>query len=63
MANLRKAQQPGLIAIVKVGGAVGNFVGEVDQLRFQGRAFVEEVFSQFGVFGFCLLYTSDAADE
>ena len=41
------SQKLGLEAIVEVSRVVGNLIGEIDQLRFQRRARVEQVFRQF----------------
>src|SRR5205807_9993760 len=35
-------------AVIQVCSAVGNLVGEIDKLGFQGRALVQEVFGQLG---------------
>jgi hypothetical protein len=50
-ANLVESEDAGVEAVVEVGGEVGNFVGEIDELSFKGRAEIEEVFSQFGMLG------------
>ena len=42
-ANLVKCEQVGFVAIVEIGGVVGDFVGEIDQLRFERRTLVEQV--------------------
>jgi hypothetical protein len=42
-------EQTGLHAVVKVGRQVGNFVGEIDDLGFEGRTLVQEVAGQFGI--------------
>ena len=39
-------EKPGLEAIVEVGRVVGNLIGKIDQLRFQRRAQIEQVFRQ-----------------
>ena len=51
LANLRQLQQLGLEAIVKVGGVVGNLVGQIDELRLQRRPQIEQVFGQLGMLG------------
>ena len=40
----------GFVAVVEVGGVVGDFVGQVDQLGFERRALVEQIFGEFGMF-------------
>src|SRR5271154_1586644 len=46
VADVLKIQDAGLKAIVDVRGQVGNFVGEVDQLRLKRRSLVEKVLVQ-----------------
>src|SRR5258708_15729473 len=41
--DLRNREQPGFVAIVEVGGVVGNFVGKVDKLRFERRPLIEQI--------------------
>ena len=48
-ANLVEFEQLRLIAIVQVGGVVGNLVGQVDELGFQRRPLLEQVFGQLRV--------------
>jgi hypothetical protein len=36
-----------LVAIIQIGGIVGDFVGEIDELRFERRALIEQVFREF----------------
>ena len=50
-ANVVEFEQMRLVAIVKVGGVVGDLVGMVDELGFERRALVEQVFGQFGILG------------
>ena len=40
-ASLLQLQAAGIKAIVEIGGKVSDLVGEVDELGFKGRAFVE----------------------
>jgi hypothetical protein len=40
----------GFVAVVEVGGVVGDFVGEVDELSFERRALVEQIFGELGMF-------------
>ena len=53
-ADLVEREQMGFVAVVEVGGVVGDFVGEVDELGFEGRALVEQIFGQFRVL-FCVV--------
>jgi hypothetical protein len=48
-ANIRDVQDAGVEAIIKICCKVGNLVGEVDQLRLEGRAKIEEVFGELGM--------------
>jgi hypothetical protein len=50
-ADLFEGEDAGVEAVVEVGGEVGDLVGQVDELGFEGRELVEEVFGQFGVVG------------
>ncbi len=47
-ADCIQSQQAGFVAIVEVGGAVGDFVGQIDKLRFERRTAVEQIFGQLG---------------
>ena len=47
--NLFDCQQSRFVAIVQVGGVVGNFVGQVDELRFERRPLIEQIFGEFGM--------------
>ncbi len=38
------------VAVVEVGGVVGDFVDEVDELSLERRALVEEIFGELGMF-------------
>ena len=49
VADLCKGEDSGLEAIVEIGGEVGDFVGEVDELGFEGRELAEEVFGELGM--------------
>ena len=44
LSNLRQLQQLRFVAVVQIGGAVGDLVGQVDELRFQRRPLIEQVF-------------------
>ena len=44
-------EDAGVQAIVEVGGEVGDFVGEVDQLGLEGRTKIEEIRGEFGMSG------------
>ncbi len=46
-ADLLEREQMGFVAVVKVGGVVGDFVGQVDELGFERRALVEQIFGEF----------------
>src|SRR6266567_4222806 len=37
------------VSVVEIGGVVGDFVGQIDQLGFERRALVEQVFRKFGM--------------
>ena len=47
-AYLFQRQQVGFVAVIEIGGVVGNFVGQIDELGFERRPLVEQVLSQFG---------------
>ncbi len=47
----RQLQDAGGETILQVGGEIGDFVGEIDELGFQGWETVEEILAQFGVGG------------
>ena len=49
IADLRERENAGVEPVVEVGGQVGDFVGEVDELRFERRTLVEEVFGELGM--------------
>ena len=44
-------EDAGVEAVVEIGGEVGDLVGEVDELGFERRELVEEVFGELGVVG------------
>ena len=46
VADLVEREDAGVEAVVEIGGEVGDLVGEVDELRFERRKCVEEVFGQ-----------------
>ena len=50
-AQLLEIEQARLEAVVEVGRVVGDLVHQVDQLRFERRAFVEQIFGQLRKFG------------
>src|SRR5260221_1330466 len=41
--DLLNREQPGFVAIVEVGGVVGNFVSQIDELCFERRTLIEHV--------------------
>ena len=47
-ADLRKGQQARLITVVEIGCVVSDFVGQIDELRFQRRTLIEQIFGQLG---------------
>jgi hypothetical protein len=51
IADLGEREDAGIEAVVEVGGEVGDFVGEVDELGFEGRELIEEVVGELGVVG------------
>src|ERR1700747_632645 len=48
-AHMREAKNAGGEAIVKVGGEIGNLIGQVDELRFEGWLLIEKVLREFRV--------------
>src|SRR5208282_4949461 len=46
-ANLLECEQMGFVAVIEVGSAVGNFVGDIDELSFERRTKVEQIFGEF----------------
>ena len=51
LADFIEGEDAGVEAVVEVGGEVGDFVGEVDELGFERRELVEEVFGELGMGG------------
>ena len=43
--------QVSLEAVVEVGGVVGDLVHEIDQLGFERRALVQQIFGEMRIFG------------
>ncbi len=39
----------GFVAVVEVGGVVGDFIDQVDELGFERRALVEQIFGELGM--------------
>ena len=48
LSNLRKSDEVGFEAVIEIGGVVGNFVGQIDELRFEWRTLVEQIFGELG---------------
>ena len=48
-AHVLQIEDFGLQTVVDVGGQVGDFVGEIDELRLQRRALVEKILRELGV--------------
>src|SRR5579863_7655510 len=46
VADLFERQQVGFVSVVEVGGAVGNFIGHIDKLRFERRTQIEQIFGE-----------------
>ena len=44
-ADLLEGKKMSFVSVVEVGGVVGDFVGQVDQLSFERRALVQQIFS------------------
>ena len=38
----------GFVAVIEIGGVVGNFVSQIDELSFERRSLVKQVLGQFG---------------
>src|ERR1035437_2268236 len=51
LAHLAKRENARVQAVVQVGGQVGDLVGQIDKLSFQGRELVEEVLGHLRVGG------------
>ena len=45
-----RREQPSLVAVVEIGGAVSDLVGQVDELRLERRTLVEQIFGEFRMF-------------
>ncbi len=43
-ANLFERKQMRFVSVIEVGGVVGDLIGQVDELSFERRALVEQVF-------------------
>ena len=48
-ADLLQRKQACLVAVIEVGGGVGDFVGEIDELRFERRAAIQQILGQLRV--------------
>jgi hypothetical protein len=48
LAHLVEREDAGVEAVVEIGGEVGDLVGQVDELGFERRELVEEVFASSG---------------
>ena len=46
VADLIEREQVSFESVIEVGGVVGDFVGQVDELGFQRRALVEQIFGE-----------------
>ena len=46
LAHLTQRENARVEAVVEVGGQVGDLVGQIDQLSFEGRKLVEKVLGQ-----------------
>jgi hypothetical protein len=51
VADLIDFEDAGVESVVEVGGEVSDFVSDIDELRFERRAKVEEVVGEFGMRG------------
>ena len=49
VGDLLDRQQARFVAVVEVGGVVGDLVGQVDELGFERRTLVEQVLGEFGM--------------
>src|SRR4029077_8356583 len=45
--NLFQRQQVRFVSVIQIGGVVGDFIREVDELSFQRRALVQKILRQF----------------
>ena len=50
-ADLGEGKDAGVEAVIEIGGEIGDFVGQIDELGFKGRELVEEVLGQLRVGG------------
>ena len=50
-ADLLEVEDAGVEAVVEVGGEVGDFVRQIDELGFERGELIEKVLGQFGVVG------------
>ncbi len=48
-ADLLQREDPGIHAVVKIGGQISDLVCQIDQLRLEGRPQAEEIFRKFRV--------------
>jgi len=48
LTNFIERENAGVEAVVEIGGEVGNFVGQVDELRFKRRDLVEKISASSG---------------
>jgi len=46
---LLDCEQAGFVTVVEISGVVADFVGEVDQLRFEGWALIQKILGEFGM--------------
>jgi len=51
LTDVADVEETGLDTVVKIGGEIGDFVGEVDELGLQRRTLIEEVFGELGMLG------------
>ena len=49
-ADFVEREQMRFVAVVEVGGVVGDLVGQVDELGFERRTLVEQIFGEFRMF-------------
>ena len=47
--DVREVEDSGSEAVFEIGGQVGDFVGEIDELGFERGELVEEVFGELWV--------------
>ena len=46
LAHLIERENARVESVVQIGGQVGDLVGQIDQLRFEGRELVEKILGQ-----------------